>query len=731
MEKEILISTVTLAQSGDNDALNTLFNEYYNDLYYFALKTVKDDETALDVTQEAFVEIINTLGNLKEPAAFVTWAKQITYHQCTRYFKKKKDVLVDEDEEGNTVFDSLKEENAEFIPDEALDKADFKKTVLSILDELSEEQRSATMMYYFDEMSVRQIAEIQGVSEGTVKSRLNYARKTIKNSVEEYEKKNGIKLHAIPFFPFFKWLFEGSFKGGLPLDTAKNLAEAIGAATGKTVAATAATATTTAVTTAASTVAAGIGAKIAALPLVTKIIAGVLAASIAIGGVAAVVLTRNNDDKIPSNNQTVSSQSNSSSKPADNQTTSKHEHEWSEWDIEEQKYGVIPYEIKTRKCASCNDTETVNEIEDSYSFIEKHFGEQSTISDIYFSTIMPQFSSTGNYDINALLKVGDYLAWNDAGLFDYTEVEISADKYLENLQKYFVLDNYTLTLLNKSRPERTYKITYSYDGAFLDLGFCKYIGGNRYELYTNHAGSHAADFPFFTVEVEYNLHTGGENKILSIKENNDIIYESSRRSSIAISLEGSISAVAEKTKGFSGYTAGDRLLYDNDIEETYELLSSMDIFGYHLTKEEMLNKQWGAVEIEKTNDIVSSVTARFEFPFFSPGAGFHGSYEDEKLNLENAKTDITRFTYLVGKEKVKVKITENNVSREIGLEDLTDEVISSIIEQWSFSEEYNICIYTAEPLTINGIKCNLSITVAGSRCMVNNAYNMSFSISFL
>jgi len=209
-----LVLLVTAAQRGNNAALNEIFNEYYNDLYYFALKTVKSDDLAFDITQEAFIEIINTLGNLKEPAAFVTWAKQITYHQCTRYFKKKKDVIVDEDEDGNTVFDTLREENSEFIPDEALDKSDFKKTVLAILDELSEEQRAATMMYYFDEMSVKQIAEIQGVSEGTVKSRLNYARKSIKNSVEEYEKKNGIKLHAIPFFPLFKWIFEGAFANG-------------------------------------------------------------------------------------------------------------------------------------------------------------------------------------------------------------------------------------------------------------------------------------------------------------------------------------------------------------------------------------------------------------------------------------------------------------------------------------------------------------------------------------
>lgn len=116
MEREELIRTVTAAQNGDSEALNTLFNTFYNDVYYFALKTVKDDDLACDITQETFVEIINTLGNLEEPVAFVTWMKKITYHQCTRYFKKKKDVLVDEDEDGNTIFDTLTEERAEFIP---------------------------------------------------------------------------------------------------------------------------------------------------------------------------------------------------------------------------------------------------------------------------------------------------------------------------------------------------------------------------------------------------------------------------------------------------------------------------------------------------------------------------------------------------------------------------------------------------------------------------------------
>lgn len=287
MEKEKLIKLVTEAQNGDSKSMNILFNEFYNDVYYFALKTVKSEDIACDVTQETFIEIIRTINNLQEPVAFVTWMKQITYHQCTRYFKKKKDVLVDEDEDGNTIFDTLKEDRVEFIPDEALEQKEFKETILEIIDSLSEEQRSAIMMYYFDELSVKEIAEIQGVSEGTVKSRLNYGRKAIKNSVEEYEKKNGVKLHALPFFPLFKWLFKEDSKTKMATPIAKTVAKGVAAATKTSV-----------------HIGVGVGAKIAAVPFVVKMTSGVIALAVAAGGVATAVLL--NDNNVPAVNEDVS-----------------------------------------------------------------------------------------------------------------------------------------------------------------------------------------------------------------------------------------------------------------------------------------------------------------------------------------------------------------------------------------------------------------------------------------
>ena len=227
MDKDKYVGLVSAAQAGDKEAIDQLFNTFYGDVYYFALKTVKDDEVAQDITQETFVEIINTIGDLKEPAAFVSWMKQITYHQCTRYFRKKKDVIVDENEEGYSVFDTVEEENEEFLPDEALDRKDLKETILSMLNTLSPEQRSATILYYFDELSVKDIAEIQKVSEGTVKSRLNYARKALKDSVTSYEQKTGVMLHSVPMLQLAKWAVSGELSSFVAPEPAKNIAEKV------------------------------------------------------------------------------------------------------------------------------------------------------------------------------------------------------------------------------------------------------------------------------------------------------------------------------------------------------------------------------------------------------------------------------------------------------------------------------------------------------------------------
>ena len=281
MERDKLIELVCAAQNGEEAAATDLYNAFQKDLYYHILKTVNDPTLAEDLLQDTFIEILQTINNLNEPAAFPSWSKQVAYHKCTAYFKKRREILADEKEDGLSVFDTLEEDNAEFIPDEALDKADLKQTIHQMIDELPEEQRSALLLRYFDEISVKEIAEIQGVTEGTVKSRLNYGRQAIKEAVEGYEKKHGIKLRCAGVIPLLLWLFrEISVSNGISLTSPT------------------ASATNAAANAATPVVAEGVkaGAKTAGKIAAKKLIAGITAATVVAGGVGAAVLLKTEPD---------------------------------------------------------------------------------------------------------------------------------------------------------------------------------------------------------------------------------------------------------------------------------------------------------------------------------------------------------------------------------------------------------------------------------------------------
>ena len=304
MEREQLVALVTAAQTGDQTAFNKLYAAFRDMVYTIALRETKNPDTADDVTQDSFVEVIRTIGKLQEPAAFVSWLKTIVYHQCTAFYRKKEnkhEMLEVENEDAASVFDTIEELNEEFIPDKALDNEEFCRTIRSFILNLPDVQRAAVMMKYFEGLSVKEIAEVQGVSENTVISRLYYARNTIKQEVESYEKKHDIKLHAIPFFPLFKALFANSAQK-MSAKAAVAVAKAITAATGVKV----------------TVAGAGVVGAILALPAAAKIGAGVTAAAIIVTAPIAIQSVVSNDTPaayITSESTTASTQGSDSTTP--------------------------------------------------------------------------------------------------------------------------------------------------------------------------------------------------------------------------------------------------------------------------------------------------------------------------------------------------------------------------------------------------------------------------------
>lgn len=193
-------------KNGDVQVLKEIYEKTVNKAYYTALKYVKNDEVAQDMIQDAFVSVYENLDKF-DGANLQSWVNTITANKCKDYLKKRNPVLFTDmaSEEGEYIPDIV-DDDIDFSPEKAVDYSETKRLMTDILNTLPEEQSLCITMFYYQEMSVKEIAEYFECSENTIKSRLNYARKTIKDKVLELEK-SGTKLYLVPVFAFLTWMF--------------------------------------------------------------------------------------------------------------------------------------------------------------------------------------------------------------------------------------------------------------------------------------------------------------------------------------------------------------------------------------------------------------------------------------------------------------------------------------------------------------------------------------------
>ncbi len=205
---EDLKHLVELSKKGDQQAIAQLYEQTSRRAYYLAKQLVKDEDQAQDIVQDAYVKVFTNLPLLEQVENFQGWLNTIVVNKSKDYLKKKKPMLfskmVSEEDEGSEL--DFEDEGGYFSPDQKVDYAETKRLIQGMIDRLPQEQRMAIVLFYLEEMPVKQIARVMECSEGTVKSRLNYGRKAIKAQVLELEKK-GTKLYCVPFIPFLYWLF--------------------------------------------------------------------------------------------------------------------------------------------------------------------------------------------------------------------------------------------------------------------------------------------------------------------------------------------------------------------------------------------------------------------------------------------------------------------------------------------------------------------------------------------
>ncbi len=202
-----LVKYVIKYKAGDKSAFDYVYK--YSEKYVYSVisKIVKSNSDVADVMQETYIKIYNQLDNLKTPETFLVWAGRIASNNTIDYMRKNnKEVLATEESE-DFLFENASEDTEEFIPENVYLSNEKQSEIRQILDKLSDEQKLTIQLFYFEEYSVSEIAELTGVSTGTVKSRLNYARNSIKDYVKEVEEKKNIKLYSLSGLPLLLFFY--------------------------------------------------------------------------------------------------------------------------------------------------------------------------------------------------------------------------------------------------------------------------------------------------------------------------------------------------------------------------------------------------------------------------------------------------------------------------------------------------------------------------------------------
>ncbi|NRY60673.1 RNA polymerase sigma factor [Clostridium beijerinckii] len=194
MDKTELAQYVEKLKLGDIGAFEVIYNETNNQVYNLLYSYTKNEHTSFDLMQETYITVNSKIVTLNDPYAIKSWINRIAINKANKFFQKnKREILLTEEGEG--LFENQLEEDQEFLPQEVLESKDKQRIIKDIVDNLPLGQKTAVYLYYFDELSLSEVAEDMRCSEGTVKSRLNYARKKIKAEVDTWEKK-GTKLYG-------------------------------------------------------------------------------------------------------------------------------------------------------------------------------------------------------------------------------------------------------------------------------------------------------------------------------------------------------------------------------------------------------------------------------------------------------------------------------------------------------------------------------------------------------
>ena len=169
---------VQQARDGKPAAWDALFRRYQLPLYVYVFELVRNEQTSLDIVQETFIAATRHIGGLREDGKFGSWLFGIAHQRVIQHWRKHggKEVLFDEIPESPDEFENS--------PVDLLIRREQEAEFMNLLNQLPLPQRSVLLLHFVEDFSLEEIARITETQLGTVKSRMHYAKKSLRKLLE-------------------------------------------------------------------------------------------------------------------------------------------------------------------------------------------------------------------------------------------------------------------------------------------------------------------------------------------------------------------------------------------------------------------------------------------------------------------------------------------------------------------------------------------------------------------
>ena len=181
-------------QEGDKRAFAILVRRHKVPMFNFALRQVKNPSTAEDVVQDVFVRVVQSAAKFKHEARFSTWVYSIARNLCIDHLRKqalRRHPSLEQPASGGAEGVPLGERIADQHPSASADRKvvsdDIGQRITLAVEELPSEQREVFLLRQVAKIPFREIADMTGVPENTVKSRMRYALERLQEALAEYE----------------------------------------------------------------------------------------------------------------------------------------------------------------------------------------------------------------------------------------------------------------------------------------------------------------------------------------------------------------------------------------------------------------------------------------------------------------------------------------------------------------------------------------------------------------